>query len=171
MSLLVDTGGLYPHHDVDATRHDVATTARSDVLRSAEYGTVLPSDYVYDERLTLTSRRTGRAEAATEPGRRLRGVDPYPDAIDEVYTTQSRFSGATERYDASVDHGLSVTNVVAIALVEHHDIDAVPSVDDGFDGLADRRDPTQSSPPTRAPDSRGRTVTGWHTGGGALLDV
>lgn len=142
MSVFVDTGVFYAHHDVDANRHDVATNALTAVLGSAEYGHVMSSDYIYDESVTLTHRRTGRMADAIELGQRIRGVDPYPAGIDLVHTTRSRFDEAVERFEEYTDHGLSFTDVTTIVLAEHHDIDAVLSFDDDFDGLVDRLDPS-----------------------------
>ncbi|MFC5136111.1 MULTISPECIES: type II toxin-antitoxin system VapC family toxin [Haloferacaceae] len=138
MSVFVDTGVFYAHHDVDASRHDVATEALTEVLRSADYGHVMASDYVYDESVTLTYRRTGRMADAIELGRRIRGVDPFPDAIDLLYTSQPLFGKAVERFEQYADHGLSFTDAMTVALVESHDIDTVLSFDDDFDGLVDR---------------------------------
>ena len=105
MSVFVDTGVFYAHHDADATRHDVAADA-------------------------------------IELGHRIRGVDPYPAGIDLIHTTRSRFDEAVERFEEYADHGLSFTDVTTVVLVEHHDIDAVLSFDDDFDGLVDRLDPS-----------------------------
>jgi predicted nucleic acid-binding protein len=38
MSVFVDTGVLYAHHDTDASRHDIGMAALNTVLTSAEYG-------------------------------------------------------------------------------------------------------------------------------------
>lgn len=73
MSVFVDTGVLYAHHDTDATRHEVGVAALTRVLQSAEYGRAMTSDYVYDEVVTLTQRRTGDVAAGVEVGRRIRG--------------------------------------------------------------------------------------------------
>ena len=77
MSVFVDTGVFYAHHDADASRHTVGTEALNTVLSSAEYGHVMTSDYVYDETVTLTQRRTGDIDAGLEVGRRIRGAG-YP---------------------------------------------------------------------------------------------
>lgn len=142
MRVFVDTGVSYAHHDVDASRHDVATNALTAVLGSAEYGHVMTSDYIYDESVTLTHRRTDRITDATELGQRIRGADPYPAGIDFIHTTRSRFDEAVERFEEYTDHGLSFTDVTTIVLAVHHDIDAVLSFDDDFDGLVDRLDPS-----------------------------
>lgn len=141
MSVFVDTGVFYAHHDLDASRHDVATEALTEVLRSADYGHVMTSDYVYDESVTLTYRRTGRMADAIQLGRRLRGVDPFPDAIDILYASRPVFGEAVERFEQYADHGLSFTDAMTLALVEGHGIDAVLSFDDDFDGLVDRLAP------------------------------
>jgi predicted nucleic acid-binding protein len=146
MSVFVDTGVFYAHHDVDASRHDVARTALRAVLRSPEYGHVMTSDYIYDEAVTLTYRRTGRPADAVELGRRIRGIDPYPTAIDFIHASQPHFSDAVERFEQYADHGLSFTDAMTATLVEHHGIDAVLSFDDDFDGLVDRRAPATIQP-------------------------
>lgn len=146
MSLFVDTGVFYAHHDTDASRHDVATTALPTVLKSAEYGRILTSEYVYDEAVTLTYRRTNRMEDAIELGRRIRGVGTYPDSIDLLHSSRSLFEEATDLFEEYADHGLSFTDVMTIVLVEYHDIDSVLSFDDDFDGIIDRRAPKTIHP-------------------------
>ena len=47
MSVFVDTGVFYAHHDTDASRHAVGAEALTEVLRSPEYGRVMTSDYIY----------------------------------------------------------------------------------------------------------------------------
>lgn len=141
MSVFVDTGVFYAHHDVDASRHDVGANALTTVLQSVEYGRVLTSDYVYDEAVTLTHRRTGRMEDAIELGRRIRGVDPYPNSIDLCHSTRAHFDEATDTFETYADQGLSFTDVMTVVLVEHHDVDSVLSFDDDFDGIIDRLDP------------------------------
>ncbi|WP_435161993.1 hypothetical protein [Halorubrum sp. SY-15] len=50
MSVFVDTGVFYAHHDTDASRHGTGTAALNAVLRSPEYGHVMTSDYIYSAR-------------------------------------------------------------------------------------------------------------------------
>jgi predicted nucleic acid-binding protein len=141
MSVFVDTGVFYAHHDIDASRHDVGAAALRTVLQSAAYGHVLTSAYVYDEAVTLTYRRTNRMDDAVELGRRLRGEDPYPNAIDILHSSPALFERATEAFETYADQNLSFTDVMTVVLVEHHSVDAVLSFDDDFDGLVDRLDP------------------------------
>lgn len=141
MSIYVDTGVFYAHHDTDASRHKVGARALTTVLESAEYGQVLTSEYIYDEAVTLTYRRTGRMEDAIELGRRIRGVDPYPESIDLIHSSRPRFDEATTRFETYADQSLSFTDVVTIVLVEHRGVDSVLSFDDDFDGIIDRLDP------------------------------
>ena len=140
MSVFVDTGVFYAHHDTDVSRHETAADALRVVLQSDEYGWITTSDYVYDEVVTLTQRRTGDREAELEVGRRLRG-DGYPDAIELLHTSQSVFADAVaiqETYDGQT---LCFTDAVTVATVEYHDLDTVLSFDDDFDGVTDRLSP------------------------------
>jgi len=140
MSVFVDTGVFYAHHDTDASRHNVGSQALTRVLRSPEYGQVLTSEYVYDETVTLTYRRTGRVSDAMEVGRRIRG-EGYPDAIELLYSSPQLFEKAVDVFEQYDDHGLSFTDATTVALCERHGIDGVLSFDDDFDGLVKRIDP------------------------------
>jgi len=140
MSVFVDTGIFYAHHDTDASRHAEGMEALNTVLKSPEYGHVLTSDYVYDEVVTLTHRRTGDITAGIEVGRRIRG-EGYPDAIEILHSSPQLFADAVTAHQEYADHALSFTDAMTVTLVEHHDIDAVLSFDDNFDGVIDRLAP------------------------------
>ena len=100
----------------------------------------MTSDSVYDEVVTLTQRRTGRVADGIEVGRRIRG-ERYPDAIELLYASPALFDDAVDVHEQYTDHGLSFTDAMTVALVERHDIDAVLSFDDDFDGVVERLDP------------------------------
>lgn len=141
MSVFVDTGVFYAHHDTDASRHDIGMAALNTVLASPEYGHVLTSEYVYDEVVTLTYKRTGDITAGTEVGRRIRGVS-YPDAIEILYSSRQMFADAVSVSEEYADHGLSFTDAMTVALIDHHDVDTVLSFDDDFDGIVERLVPS-----------------------------
>ncbi|MDS0284538.1 type II toxin-antitoxin system VapC family toxin [Haloarcula onubensis] len=140
MSVFVDTGVFYAHHDTDASRHESGVGALNRVVESAEYGHVMTSEYVYDEVVTLTHRRTGDVSAGVEVGRRIRG-EGYPDAVDLLYSSARLFQDAVKTHGRYSDHGLSFTDAMTVAMVEYHDVDAVLSFDDDFDGIVDRLAP------------------------------
>lgn len=140
MSVFVDTGVFYAHHDTDASRHEVGVVALNRVLQSTKYGHVLTSDYVYDEAVTLAHRRTGSMEDAIEIGRRIRSKG-YPEAIDLLYSSPSLFDDAVETFERYADHDLSFTDAMSVTMVNHHDIDSILSFDDDFDGVVDRLAP------------------------------
>lgn len=141
MSIFVDTGVFYAHHDTAASRNEAATAALTQVLRSPEYGQVLTSEYVYDEVVTLTYKRTGSIEDGLTVGQRIRG-DGYPSAIEMVYSTESLFEEAVTVQETYADHALSFTDAMTVAVVSEYDIDAVLSFDADFDGILTRRDPS-----------------------------
>jgi len=140
MSVFIDTGVFYAHHDTDARRHDIGVEALNTVLRESAYGHVLTSEYVYDEVGTLTHRRTGDIAAGIEVGRRIRGSG-YPDAIELLYSSRQLFEDAVSAHQKYADHGLSFTDAMTVALVQYHDIDSVLSFDGDFDGIIDRLAP------------------------------
>jgi predicted nucleic acid-binding protein len=140
MSVFVDTGVFYAHHDTDATRHDTGAAALNRVLREAEYGRVMTSEYVYDEVVTLTQKRTGSVASGVELGQRIRGKG-YPDAIELLHSSPSLLNATVDTYETYADQRLSFTDAMTVAMLDHHDIDAVLSFDDDFDGVVDRLAP------------------------------
>jgi len=140
MTVLVDTGVLYADHDTDATRHDAASEAL-DAVYDGEFGHPYISDYVFDEAITLTRRRTGSHAAATRLSDRLRGRDGYPRVYELLHVSAAVFTDAItvfERYD---DQALSFTDATSVALLDRHDLDGILSFDDDFDGVVHRFDP------------------------------
>ena len=140
MSLFIDTGLFYAQHDRDAARHSTAKRALRTVL-SSEYGRLYTSDYVYDESVTLTRKRTGQFRYAQTVGDTIRGTGKFPDAIHLLNVSDGLFERSIEVYERYRDHALSFTDASTIALVEHRNIDFVLAFDDDFDGLVPRLDP------------------------------
>jgi len=141
MSVLIDTGILYADHDTDATRHEEAINALETVY-DGELGHPYISDYIFDEAITLTRKRTGSFTAAKRLNDRLRGRGGYPRAFEMCHVSPTVFSNAVtvfERYD---DQALSFTDATSVALLDQRDIDRILSFDDDFDGIVDRIDPT-----------------------------
>ena len=136
MSVLLDTGVLYAHHDTDAERHELAKNALTEVLKGT-HGQPFVTDYIYDETVTLTRYRMKcHDEAKTVSDRILE-----TDAIRFLHVSQGVFEkavGVFEKYD---DQSLSFTDATVVAVAEEHGIDKVLSFDDDFDGVVDRLDP------------------------------
>lgn len=144
MSVLVDTGVFYAHHDRDAARHDAAV-AMMDELLDGSYGRVYATEYVYDETVTLTRSRTGSFDAAKTVGDRIRGAGRFPDVVELLIADRPAFDRTVEAFERYRDHDLSVTDANLIAHCERGDADAVVSFDDDFDGIVDRIEPTVRS--------------------------
>jgi len=137
MSIFIDTGVLYAHHDVDAERH---TAAREliDAVLNGTYGHPYTNDYVLDEAVTLTRARTNSVDDANAIANRIRGNDPYPSVVELAYTTPELVAAALETFRRYDDHDLSFTDAMIVAICERRDIDAVASFDSDFDGLINR---------------------------------
>jgi hypothetical protein len=58
MSVFVDTGVFYRHHDTDAARHEAAVDGL-ERLFEGEFGVAYTSDYIIDEAVTLTRVQGG----------------------------------------------------------------------------------------------------------------
>jgi hypothetical protein len=110
---------------------------------SSEYGRLYTSDYVYDECVTLTRKRTGQFRYARRVGDCIRGHGEFPDVIELLDVTTDLFDRSVAVFDRYRDHDLSFTDASTIALIEEHGFDAVLAFDDDFDGLVPRLDPTE----------------------------
>lgn len=142
MTVLVDTGVLYADHDTDAARHEAASTALEAVY-DGEFGQPYISDYVVDEALTLTRKRTGSHAAATELSDRLRGQAGYPRVYELLHVSMAVFTDAITVFGRYDDQSLSFTDATTVALIDRHDIDGILSFDDDFDGLIHRFVPAE----------------------------
>jgi len=137
MSIFIDTGVFYAHHDADAECHTAACELIDAVL-DGTYGHPYTSDYVLDEAVTLTRARTNSVHDADAIANRIRGSDPYPSIVELVYTTPELVAAALETFRRSDDHNLSFTDALIVSICEQRDIDAVASFDSDFDGLIKR---------------------------------
>jgi len=137
MSIFVDTGVYYAHHDVNADRHEDAVAAFETIL-DGEYGQPYTSDYVLDEAVTLTRKRTGSFDAAETIADRILGNDPFPSVVELVHTGPNDVSSALETFRQYDDQPLSFTDAMTVALCESRGIDVVYSFDDDFDGVVER---------------------------------
>ena len=140
MSVFVDTGLFYALQNQRSSRHQESARALAAVF-DGTFGHVFTSDYVYDETVTLVRARTGRFTEAWTVGCRMLGDDGFPSVVEMVYVSETVFEHAIETFERYRDHSLSFTDATTIALVDHHDIDAVLSFDDDFDGIVNRLDP------------------------------
>ncbi|WP_049982649.1 type II toxin-antitoxin system VapC family toxin [Halorubrum sp. BV1] len=140
MTVFLDTGVLYADHDCDASRHDAASTAL-EALYDGEFGQPCVSDYIYDEAVTLTLKRGGTFDPAQRIGEKIRGVDPYPPVYEFLRVSAAVFDDAVDVFERYDDQALSFTDATTVALCRRHNIDAVMSFDDDFDGVTERVDP------------------------------
>lgn len=140
MSVLVDTGVFFAHHDTDAERHDDAVAALEKLL-AGEYGQPYTSDYVFDETVTLTRVRTDSFEAAETVADRILGNGTFPKVFELVHVAPDDLQASMETFRRYDDQSLSFTDATTVHLCESRDIDAVLSFDDDFDGVIERIEP------------------------------
>jgi len=140
MSVLVDSGVFYAHADSSAERHSSAVRA-FDALIDGAYGQPYTTDYVYDETVTLTLRRTSRFERAATVGRRIRGDGGFPDLVRIEHVTPPVFEAAVDVFERYDDQELSFTDATTVAVADELDVDAVVSFDDDFDGIVEWIEP------------------------------
>jgi hypothetical protein len=140
MSVFVDTGVFFAHHDTDAERHEQAVSA-FDALLDGAYGQPYTSDYVLDETVTLTRVRTGSFDAASSVAGRILGEGPYPDVFETINIEGDGVRSSLRTFRQYDDHDLSFTDATTIRLCESRGIDVVLSFDDDFDGLIERVEP------------------------------
>ena len=140
MSVFIDTGVFFAHHDTDADRHGQAVDAFDELLDGA-YGQPYTNDYVFDETVTLTRVRTASFEAADTVASRILGEEPFPQVFEMIHVEPDDVRASLETFRRCDDHELSFTDASIVTLCESRDIDAVLSFDTDFDGLVDRIEP------------------------------
>lgn len=140
MSVFLDTGVLYADHDRDASRHDAASTA-FEAVYDGDFRQPYVSDYIYDEAVTQTLKRGGVFDPAQRIGEKIRGVDPYPEVYEFLRVSAAVFDDAVDVFGQYHDQALSFTDAMTVALCQRHNIDALLSFDDDFDGVTERVDP------------------------------
>ena len=136
MSVLLDTGVLYAHHDADAEHHEAAKDTLTEVFRG-EYGQPYVTDYIYDETVTLTRYRMGSFEEAKTVSDRILEMD----AIRFVHVSPDVFEDAVSIFEKYDDQSLNFTDATTVAVMKKRGLDAVMSFDDDFDGVVDRLNP------------------------------
>lgn len=140
MSVLVDTGVIFAHHDTSALRHEAAVEAFDELLNGV-HGQPFTSDYILDESVTLTRSRSDSFEEANRIAGRILGEKPFPTVYELLYVEPDEVHTALETLRQYHDHELSFTDATTIALCESRGIEAVVSFDDDFDGLIERIEP------------------------------
>ena len=140
MTVFVDTGVFYAYYDADASRHDRAVAA-FERLFDGEYGRPYTSDYVADETITLTRKRTGSFERADAVADRLIGDRPAAKKLELLTVGVDGLRDSLAVFRQYADHDLSFTDATTVALCERRGIDAVLSFDSDFDGLVERIEP------------------------------
>ena len=136
MSLLVDTGVFYAHHDEDSGRHDDARAALTKVLEG-RFGQPYVTDYIYDETVTLTRYRMDSVEEAKTVSDRILETGLFSMA----WVREDVFKDALVVFEEYSDQSLSFTDATTVAVAESRGIDYVLSFDDDFDGVAERLEP------------------------------
>ena len=95
--------------------------------------------------MTLARRRTRGFREAKTVGDRIRGKHGYPAVVEPLAVDRETFRRSIDAFERYQDHSLSFSDAATVALVQHHDIEAVLSFDDDFDGVIDRIDPASIS--------------------------
>jgi predicted nucleic acid-binding protein len=136
MSLLVDTGVFYAHHDEDSGRHDDARAALTKVLEG-RFGQPYVTDYIYDETVTLTRYRMDSVEEAKTVSDRILETGLFSMA----WVREDVFKDAVVVFEEYSDQSLSFTDATTVAVAESRGIDYVLSFDNDFDGVVERLEP------------------------------
>jgi len=141
VSVFIDTGVFYAHHDESHEHHATATVAFDELL-AGRVGPLYTSEYVYDEAVTATNEQLS-LESARALSRRIRGEGAFPAAIELQEVTPRLFEDAVRLFERPSDPELTFTDATTVVLVEENDIDSVVSFDPVFDGLVHRIDPEE----------------------------
>lgn len=143
MSVFIDTGVFYAHHDKSATEHAAAKRAMR-MVATGTWGRAFTSDHVFGESVTLTRARMKDHAATMAIADRILGRAPFPRVIDLLMVTGPVFRDALDALGTYRDKPLSFADAATIALVRRRRIGHVLSFDRGFDGIVPRLDPREA---------------------------
>jgi predicted nucleic acid-binding protein len=136
MSVLVDSGVFVALHNTRDENHETAKKLIT-MIASGEMGTAYTSDYVFDEAVTVTLKRTGKADVALRVGRMILGERPVPFLV-VLRVAEDVFKSSWVLFQKYSERGLSFTDCTSIALIEMREMHSIVSFDSGFDGIVPR---------------------------------
>jgi len=142
VSIFLDTGVLVAF----ANPEDANDRAGVDIMRGVadrRWGDTYTSDYVLDEAVTVTRRRTRRPERAIHVGRLILGSAEMGWTMGLLFVSPRVFLKSWALFARLSSRGLSFTDCTSICLVREPRLDAIASFDSGFDGLVARVAGTQ----------------------------
>jgi hypothetical protein len=124
VSAFVDTGVLVAFSSIRDKNHAKAV----ELLQRAEqgeYGSVLSSDYVFDEMVTLALMLTKNPTIALGAGELLLGspTKGVPSLAELLHVDDETFSNSWEFFKRYANRGLSFTGCTTVALMKRSKID------------------------------------------------
>ena len=143
MAVIVDTNVLVGSWLTDDPLHASAGAALRKAARGA-WGTLLVSDYVVDEAITLARQRSHRHSVADGLAAYLLGEPPHTRSFALARVGEEEFHLARAIFHEHPDRLLSFTDCTIIALVQRMRLQGVLSFDRGFDGIVPRIDPVDA---------------------------
>ncbi|MDH2899466.1 MAG: PIN domain-containing protein [archaeon] len=140
-SIFLDTGFFIALANESDRDHEQVQSL-SDKVRKGKFGQPYTSDYVFDESLTATLVRTGRIDKAVLVGRIILGYEGenmLPLArlliVDESVFNRAWENFSSQKYK---NKRLSFTDHTILVQMKDLGIEAIASMDSGFDGLVAR---------------------------------
>ena len=138
MSIFVDTGIFIAFFNKRDKKHKRAVELLRKAM-SGDFGTLYTSDYIFDEAVTFTLKRTGRTDLAQTVGNFILGkLKGYPKLFNLLHVSLEVFSRAWKLFNKYSNRKLSFTDCTSLALTEITDIPFIMSFDSGFDGIIER---------------------------------
>jgi len=131
MGVLLDTGFLLGLHHKRDENHRRAETLMLEIVQG-QHGAAHYSDYVVDELLTLTWRRSGNQSLVRALHEELLGARAL-GAGRLVFIGERVFHEAASLH-RRLHARLSFTDCTSVALANDLGIEKIASFDDGFDG-------------------------------------
>ena len=140
-SIFLDSGFFIALGNASDRDHEQVVSL-ADRIRKGEFGQPFTSDYVFDEAVTATLVRTGRVDKAVQIGRMILGyeAEDVRPLARLLAVGERAFNEAWQNFSAGKykKKSLSFTDHTILAQIRELGIDAIASMDGGFDGLVSR---------------------------------
>lgn len=136
MSLLVDTNILFAYANTRESRREAAVDLFAEMVEG-KHGRICTTTFIVDETLTLLGARGQSHEAA----RRILGImglapdTGLPHLIEVLDVTLDDVRATLALQERHWDRGLSFTDCTSLHVMARDGIDALATLDAGFEGL------------------------------------
>lgn len=132
--IFIDSGFLYAYVNEKESSHVEVKSKMKDIL-SGKYGSILISNFILDETLTLARARTKKCNVGKQIRELLKKKINGNQIISSLCIDSSLMDLIDKKYTLFCEKGLSYTDCSILAIMESKNISFLATTDNQFEGL------------------------------------